>query len=148
MVFSVSSHLTLTLFFLLAVVIFSMPQLSASKCIQQQSDPESALKSLGFNDVQKLTDTLQGGIYRGSYSLNGSVQSMVMKTANLYLLQNGLASIDNKLIAVKEDILYEAVILKYLTQCIYCPPSIIKYHMFFQSYVLALFFSFVASNRH
>ena len=105
-----------------------------SHVFHEQVSIDSVLKSAGFDTINKITDTLQGSIWRGSYqTLDGKTDSVAIKVTNKYLQQHSLAIFDNKSTSVQENILYEAAILKYLTDDDKCPQSIIKYHQLYQT---------------
>ena len=89
--------------------------------------------------MDKISNTLQGSIYRGYIESNRGSKSVVIKVANQYLQQKGLAIHNNEVIKVQEDIVHEAGILKYLSDDDECPRSIVKYHQFYKSYVLYLY---------
>ena len=109
-----------------------MSQPALPKSIQQPSI-EDDLKSLGFIKVERIVQTLQGSIWRGYYE---SHKTLVIKVSNRNLHKLGLATVNNQLVPVMENVLYEASILKYLTEDNKCPQSIVKYHNTFKTYVL------------
>eukprot|EP01084_Bolivina_argentea_P161103 280462_1 len=92
---------------------------------------KQVLNKAGFKHVQKKTDTLQGTIYKGvKKSTNKQV---VIKVTNKYLHQNNLAIAYNKKHQnIKENILSEASILKFLTEKKNTPKSMITYRGFLE----------------
>ena len=58
---------------------------------------------------------------------------MVIKVANQYLQQNSLAQVGDKQVPVKEDIIWESAILKYLSEDKEFPQSIVKFERLFQT---------------
>eukprot|EP01084_Bolivina_argentea_P238144 400091_1 len=94
----------------------------------------STLKRIGFNDGTKLSDTLQGMIWRAEkINANGEIETAVIKITNQYLHAHSAAFVKNKLYKVKENVLTEQSILKYLTHDDNCPESIIQFYNFFKT---------------
>eukprot|EP01084_Bolivina_argentea_P027752 51553_1 len=90
---------------------------------------KSTLQQIGFDRSTKITDTLQGSIYRASNSQN----NVVCKITNINLHNESAALVDGKIFKCNENIQLESSILKYLTQHKDCPPSIVKFISFSQS---------------
>eukprot|EP01084_Bolivina_argentea_P258214 435217_1 len=94
------------------------------------SEISDALNKIGFVECTKIDDSLQGGIYRAK---SKSLQSAVIKVSNQSLCHNSSAIIGHKSYKVKENILLEKSILKFLTQQKHCPDSIVKFMSFFKT---------------
>eukprot|EP01084_Bolivina_argentea_P158447 276005_1 len=102
---------------------------SKSICLYDQSDNMiSVLTNIGFRQISKIADTLQGGIYSATHDEN--CKSMVIKVTNRYLHNQSSALINNNLYNCNENIIIESNILKYLTQKSHCPDSIVKFVSF------------------
>ena len=95
-------------------------------------------KKIGLFQGKKITDTLQGSIWRAlTCTTNGvgKMKSVVIKRTNQTLFDQSCAVIQSKIFSVQENILMEKSILKYLTQSGDCPNSIVKFQCFFKTYV-------------
>eukprot|EP01084_Bolivina_argentea_P158448 276006_1 len=92
------------------------------------------LQKIGLSKIAKITDTLQGSIWRGvSEGKDKSMSNSVVKVTDQTLHRQSVSVINNQRIQINENILVEQSILKFLTQHKSCPPSIVKYRRFFQS---------------
>ena len=101
------------------------------------------LNKVGLVEAKKVTETLQGSIWRATSQSQSSLgcretESVVIKVTNQYLQKNSLAQIGNQQIPVQEDILLESSILKFLTENEKCPKSIVKFRRFFKTSVYVL----------
>eukprot|EP01084_Bolivina_argentea_P128248 226725_1 len=88
-----------------------------------------------YNPV-KIADTLQGSIWRASTTTNHTTNAstVVVKVTKKEQHKNSIAICENKVYHnVKENILLEQSILKYLTQLQDCPESIAKFVSFFKT---------------
>eukprot|EP01084_Bolivina_argentea_P204047 348412_1 len=93
--------------------------------------PSDILARMGFSNLCKITDTLQGTIWRATNYLN---QRVVIKTTNRYLHSNAMSKINGQTMRhVQENIQLEQSILKFLTQNDDCPSSIVKFDKFFET---------------
>eukprot|EP01083_Nonionella_stella_P170020 577762_1 len=93
----------------------------------------NAFKHAPFELVNpvKLADTLQGSIWRATTSPSCTV---VLKLTNREHHMNSTATCNNTLYHnIKENIVLEQSILKYVTQDTDCPQSIAKFVAFFQT---------------
>eukprot|EP00485_Elphidium_margaritaceum_P011448 CAMPEP_0202693398 /NCGR_PEP_ID=MMETSP1385-20130828/7525_1 /ASSEMBLY_ACC=CAM_ASM_000861 /TAXON_ID=933848 /ORGANISM="Elphidium margaritaceum" /LENGTH=343 /DNA_ID=CAMNT_0049349075 /DNA_START=34 /DNA_END=1065 /DNA_ORIENTATION=- len=99
----------------------------------------NVMKNVGLTSVTKLSGSLQGGVWKAVLQLDSdpaadeinskSMSVVIVKTANKVLAQKKLALVSQKLYQVREDIVLEAMILKYLTvHQLDCPASIIKFY--------------------
>eukprot|EP01083_Nonionella_stella_P164585 545185_1 len=86
---------------------------------------KSSLKGVGFGEVIKVADTLQGIILKAVQQ--PSNQRVAIKMANKYLHKNAVAYCNGKYYNVKENILMEATILKYLSEQQDVPRSLVRY---------------------
>eukprot|EP01084_Bolivina_argentea_P220868 374234_1 len=94
----------------------------------------SVLKQVGFDDCVKITDSLQGSVWRATQlTPDGQINRFVIKTANQFLYAHSKGLVHGKSYQIKEDIVLEQSILKYLTQDTDCPNSIVKWHHFFKT---------------
>eukprot|EP01083_Nonionella_stella_P015107 42269_1 len=85
----------------------------------------------------KISDTLQGSIWRASTTDNSTV---VVKVTDRSQYTNSTATFNNKVYHnIKEDIVLEQSILKHLTQREDCPESLTKFIAFFETDDLYLF---------
>jgi len=89
------------------------------------------LQKSGFIEVRKVSDTLQGSIWRGSESV--TKKETVFKITNKYLHSNSMAVLNNTLHSASENVLLEASILKHLSSQPTMPRSITKYFGFFEN---------------
>eukprot|EP01084_Bolivina_argentea_P179734 310554_1 len=89
-------------------------------------------KKIGFTNAKKITDTLQGSIWRvyKTASEPGESTNFVIKITNKCLHKYSIGIVGNSTYSVSEDILAEQCILKYLTLQNQCPKSIVKFHRF------------------
>eukprot|EP01084_Bolivina_argentea_P101902 182630_1 len=87
------------------------------------------LHKVGYDVATKLTNTLQGSIWRAS----NNNETSVIKVTNIFMHKHKLAIINGKQHTIQEDILLEKSILKYITQFKNCPKSIVKYKRFFRT---------------
>ena len=108
-----------------------MSRSPSSKMIQSSDKSISkTLTKLGLSSIYKISKSLQGAVWRGKYNN----EKLVIKVTNCHLQEQSLAHFgNNKLVPVDEDIISEAMILKYLSQDSKCPKSIVKYGNFFKS---------------
>eukprot|EP00485_Elphidium_margaritaceum_P010430 CAMPEP_0202708182 /NCGR_PEP_ID=MMETSP1385-20130828/20435_1 /ASSEMBLY_ACC=CAM_ASM_000861 /TAXON_ID=933848 /ORGANISM="Elphidium margaritaceum" /LENGTH=341 /DNA_ID=CAMNT_0049367095 /DNA_START=36 /DNA_END=1058 /DNA_ORIENTATION=- len=97
-----------------------------------------AMRLRGFQPkaVAVLANTLQGVVWDATV-LNPAKKNdndrVVVKMTNRYLHENGIAATKNKILTVKENIVLEASIMKYLSTFKDLPKSIVRFHDFFQS---------------
>lgn len=117
---------------------------------------ENRLKGLlqksGYENAVKLTDSLQGSIWR---AMNKTTKdSVVIKATQKNLHQHGIVIINGMPVDVEEDIIKETAILKYLTEFEFeseseqnhdkqtkkaIPNSFVKYIDSFQTYAIYIF---------
>jgi serine/threonine protein kinase len=93
------------------------------------------LTQIGLVDCTKITDTLQGSIWRAwndSHDEGVSNKPAAIKITNQQLHKHSISIANDKIYHVNEDILLEQSILRYLTQQ-NCPKSIVKFHQFFKT---------------
>ena len=90
----------------------------------------NVLRKMGYENPSKICDTLQGSIWRASET--NTHKSVCVKVTNQKLYKESKAFIDGRSFSIKEDVLMEKDILKYLTQQAKCPNSIVKYVNFFK----------------
>eukprot|EP01084_Bolivina_argentea_P032028 59252_1 len=88
------------------------------------------LQYFGFEQETKITDTLQGAVYRASknYKTNS-----VIKVTKKILHETRKAIVSGRVFNVTENIVTESKILQYLSQQRDCPKSIIKFQQFFST---------------
>eukprot|EP01083_Nonionella_stella_P304480 1058364_1 len=98
--------------------------------LSHSNDLCTTFEKIGLMNATKITDTLQGCIYRGS---NENEQSVVMKVTDQYLHAQSSAMVDGHTYHCAENVLVEQSILKYLTLCKDCPDSIVQFLLFFQT---------------
>eukprot|EP00484_Ammonia_sp_Unknown_P014797 CAMPEP_0197072844 /NCGR_PEP_ID=MMETSP1384-20130603/210301_1 /TAXON_ID=29189 /ORGANISM="Ammonia sp." /LENGTH=330 /DNA_ID=CAMNT_0042511665 /DNA_START=67 /DNA_END=1059 /DNA_ORIENTATION=- len=96
------------------------------------------LRKVGMTNASKITDTLQGNIWRASamivdHSSQPAPSSVVIKVADRYLQENKLAKVGNQRVKVAENILTEAKIMQILSANKDCPASIVKFYQFFKT---------------
>eukprot|EP01084_Bolivina_argentea_P042691 78700_1 len=93
---------------------------------------ETALKQVGFVNIKKKANTLQGIVFKALNKFTN--KNIVIKTCNKSLHKNKIAAVQSgeKYVAVKEDIISEAAITKYITESEGVPKSIAKFYDFFQ----------------
>ena len=117
-----------------------MASRAASNTIMKtkSEDIQCSLKSVGYKVVAQIATTLQGSIWRAYNSANKPV---VIKVANKYLHKQGLAIVNGKPVKVKENILHEAGIMKYLMDTGDCPASIVRFIDFIETYALSILYS-------
>eukprot|EP01084_Bolivina_argentea_P050215 92334_1 len=126
----------------------ALPQITIES-FQNSKKVYRRLVKMCFINPTKVTDTLQGSIWRATKSqTNQSARYIydpssctVIKVTNRYLHQLQVGIIGTSTYRVNEDILLEQSILKYLTQQTKCPHSIVKFHRFFktnQNYYLVM----------
>lgn len=82
-------------------------------------------------------DSLDSVDINSSSELLKNATSTVIKVTNKYLHEKEIGIINDTIYHVQEDILKEAKILNILTSSDNCPKSIVKYHNFFQRYILS-----------
>eukprot|EP01084_Bolivina_argentea_P199435 341250_1 len=92
---------------------------------------QHALSNVGFANPCKLTNTLQGSIWRASSS-KSSKTDVIIKVANKNLHAESAVVIGGNKYNVHENILSETTIQRYLTKN-NCPNSIVKYIDSFQT---------------
>eukprot|EP01083_Nonionella_stella_P089301 249145_1 len=90
------------------------------------------LQKVGLVSATKLTNSLQGSIWRAA-SKDGGDKFSVTKVTSQYLHEKSMSVVDNQAYAVNEDILLEQSILKFLTQNTNCPKSIVRFERFFKT---------------
>eukprot|EP01084_Bolivina_argentea_P098629 177240_1 len=98
-------------------------------------DMNHILNTIGLTGT-KITQTLQGSIWRVSNkksSLLNTPETAILKITSQHLHQQSTATVCGKKYKVDENIITEQNILKYLTQQIDCPDTIVKYQWFFQN---------------
>eukprot|EP01083_Nonionella_stella_P063555 165125_1 len=93
-------------------------------------DLSATLNNAGFTNLTKISDTLQGNLYKALKTSTN--ENIVIKITNKHLHENSIAIINNTKYTIKENILLEASILKHITTQQDAPKSIIKFHNFFQ----------------
>lgn len=117
---------------------------------------------IGIDNAYKLCHSLQGTIWRASFRDHADDSSckpkrVVVKVADRYLQQHSLAQIGNKTVSVRENILSEAKLLKFITRNKSCPKSIVQFHKLFRTqheYFLVMedggssLFDFVVKAHH
>eukprot|EP01084_Bolivina_argentea_P064886 118282_1 len=95
------------------------------------------LKGIGITNAKKITNTLQGSIWRTSQypwsNTSCDILASVIKITNRRLHRHSLGVIAGTTFKVSEDILLEQSILKYLTEDKDCPKSIVRYYKFVQT---------------
>eukprot|EP00485_Elphidium_margaritaceum_P002541 CAMPEP_0202694766 /NCGR_PEP_ID=MMETSP1385-20130828/8537_1 /ASSEMBLY_ACC=CAM_ASM_000861 /TAXON_ID=933848 /ORGANISM="Elphidium margaritaceum" /LENGTH=349 /DNA_ID=CAMNT_0049350669 /DNA_START=41 /DNA_END=1090 /DNA_ORIENTATION=+ len=100
------------------------------------------LKHVGYNTASKITDTLQGNIWRAycvpesdveSPRSKSSAKTVAVKVTSQLLQEQGYGIVNSKKYRVEENIICEQSILKYLTHCDECPPSLVRFHRFFKT---------------
>eukprot|EP01083_Nonionella_stella_P085173 236035_1 len=106
--------------------------------IDEKSNPNlaiiSVLHRVGFDHCSKISDSLQGSVWRATRtSPKGETKRFVIKATSQFLYTHSQGIVNGKSYAIKEDILLEQSILKYLTQDDDCPASIVQWHQFFKS---------------
>eukprot|EP01083_Nonionella_stella_P218367 783108_1 len=89
------------------------------------------LKKIGLTNATKISQTLQGSIWRATHSAEN--ESMVIKVTDKAMHQQHFSVIDGTKFHVQEDILLEQSILKYISQFEDCPDSIVQFKRFFKS---------------
>eukprot|EP00484_Ammonia_sp_Unknown_P030465 CAMPEP_0197038604 /NCGR_PEP_ID=MMETSP1384-20130603/15516_1 /TAXON_ID=29189 /ORGANISM="Ammonia sp." /LENGTH=337 /DNA_ID=CAMNT_0042469061 /DNA_START=31 /DNA_END=1044 /DNA_ORIENTATION=- len=109
----------------------------SQSCDKHDKKVVHILNKVGVIDARKLTQTLQGSIWKASLvSTNGDNDSdapkaVAVKVTDRYLQEHGLARIGDQTYCVQEDIVYEAKLLQSVTASKQCPDSIVKFHRFF-----------------
>eukprot|EP01083_Nonionella_stella_P225156 800772_1 len=102
---------------------------------QYNAELNRIFKTIGYESGTKITNTLQGSIWRICKTNNESQPSTsILKIANQFLQKHKKATLNGHTYNVKEDIISEKNILKYLTEQKDCPHTIIKYNSFFQTH--------------
>eukprot|EP01084_Bolivina_argentea_P128059 226411_1 len=84
---------------------------------------------LGYESGTKITETLQGAVWR----VSKTPQTAVIKITNKRLHKHSTAIINGKTYSVKENIIKEQSILKYLSAQNNCPSSMVKFKQFAES---------------
>ena len=79
-----------------------------------------------------------GSIWR---AFNDDEQTVIIKATNRHYHQQSIARIGhNKTTCkVKENILREAYILKFISEQVFAPPSIVKYYNFMKRYIYIIY---------
>eukprot|EP01084_Bolivina_argentea_P150887 263438_1 len=95
-----------------------------------EADLKAAFYKVGYINVSKIADTLQGSLYKAEEKLTN--EPIVIKITSKHLHKHSLAFVNNKYHPVNENILFEATILKHLTKQKDVPQSMIKYRRFFE----------------
>eukprot|EP01083_Nonionella_stella_P089302 249146_1 len=103
-----------------------MPQSKHDKQVSR------VLRKVGLVSATKLTNTIQGSIWRASSS-DARDKTSVTKVTSRYLHDKSISVVNNTTYAVNEDILLEQSILKFLTQNQNCPKSIVQFEYFFKT---------------
>eukprot|EP01083_Nonionella_stella_P074428 201905_1 len=95
----------------------------------------TGFRKIGIKKATKITDTLQGSIWRASIKLHGSSvsENLVIKVTDHNQHANAICVVDQKEYHCQEDIVLEQSILKYLTECSECPSSIVKFRRFYKT---------------
>eukprot|EP01083_Nonionella_stella_P286986 976793_1 len=93
------------------------------------------LKKIGFTQGTKIVDTLQGSIWRAEKKKKTSPgETAIIKITDQHLHKHSLTvPINGNRYHVKEDILLEQSILKYLTEQENVPKSVVKFEKFCRS---------------
>ena len=86
------------------------------------------LSKIGYSQPQKVTDTLQGSIWRAFQ--NSTKKNVVIKITNRKLSNNNKMILNGLEYRVEENIKQEQAILKYLTANKKCVESIVKFNDF------------------
>jgi len=76
------------------------------------SPVKNVLNKTGFKPTSKIAKTLQGSVYN---AVNSNGIKCVLKRTSVQLHDMGIARVNNKFYKVKENIINEAKIMKYLT---------------------------------
>jgi len=94
---------------------------------------ESILHKEGFIKTERVTDSLQGSVWKAQQW--ATKQEVVIKVTNRELHERGVVILHGKTIPVYEDCMKEKHLLRYLTKKHEkeAPPSIVKYVDFFKS---------------
>lgn len=110
-----------------------------AKPIDQDNTPkkikltnEEYIKMAGYDDIKRITQSLQGNIWRATQRI--SKKHVAIKSSNISLHEKSIVIDNNNTYKVEEDILKETAILNYLCQQNKCPDSIIKYIATFKRY--------------
>jgi len=102
--------------------------------IANQNRVKSALTHIshgGFSGIHRIQRTLQGAIYR---VCDENDNPLIVKVTNRFLHERRIAELANQTFhGIKEDIVSEANIVKYLCAQHECPLSIVRYVSFFKS---------------
>eukprot|EP00486_Rosalina_sp_Unknown_P008310 CAMPEP_0201594492 /NCGR_PEP_ID=MMETSP0190_2-20130828/191789_1 /ASSEMBLY_ACC=CAM_ASM_000263 /TAXON_ID=37353 /ORGANISM="Rosalina sp." /LENGTH=371 /DNA_ID=CAMNT_0048054119 /DNA_START=71 /DNA_END=1182 /DNA_ORIENTATION=+ len=87
----------------------------------------------GGSSLFKFVTDAHKLIQLGKLEVSHWTKAIVIKVANKYLQENALARVGTTTVAVYEDVISEAGILKYLTEDDKCPKSIVKFDRFFKT---------------
>eukprot|EP01084_Bolivina_argentea_P044679 82207_1 len=100
---------------------------------QYNEEVARIFKKLGYETGIKISDTLQGSIWRISKTNHKSAQqdTSILKVTSKFLQKHKKASFNGQTYNVKEDIISEQNILKFLTEQKDCSDTIVKYKWFF-----------------
>eukprot|EP01084_Bolivina_argentea_P037928 70133_1 len=110
--------------------------------MSQSTETETVLHVLKHAPIQlsnpvKITDTLQGSIWRAStinHSSPSSTNTVVLKLTSKHQHKHSISIVDNTVHHdVKENIILEQTILKHLTCRPNCPQTITKFIAFFET---------------
>eukprot|EP01084_Bolivina_argentea_P174161 301670_1 len=91
------------------------------------------LRNVGLVSSTKLTDSIQGSIWRSRSGDGPSPTPFVTKVTRRHLHENSISVMNDTVYTVEEDILLEQSILKFLTQNTDCPQSIVRFQSFFKT---------------
>eukprot|EP01083_Nonionella_stella_P027569 75966_1 len=89
------------------------------------------INAAGYTLRDKITDTLQGGLWRALQ--RSTNKSVVIKVTQHYLHNNHICIVHGKKVKIQENIKKETKILKQLSRDKRCPASMVKYIDSFQS---------------
>jgi len=113
----------------------TMEELEAQRRQQAAAERKQRkiLAKIGYSEPQKLTDTLQGSIWRAFQ--NSTKGNVVIKITNRKLSNANTMVLNGLEYRVEENIKQEQAILKYLTSNEKCVDSIVKFNDFVKSNV-------------
>eukprot|EP01083_Nonionella_stella_P135377 411831_1 len=92
---------------------------------------KSIMSNVGYIDAVKITDSLQGSIWRSRHAETNL--PVVIKITNKKLHEKQIIIVNGTQYRVYEDILKEKMLLKYLSTDETCPNSLVKYLTEFES---------------
>eukprot|EP01084_Bolivina_argentea_P080926 146556_1 len=101
------------------------------ECRANNTKSKPTTRKPGYIFKTKICSTLQGEIWQCIQQ--NTNKKVVIKKTDLNLHQNGIIYLNGQEIKVQENILTEKSILKYLSDDIKCPKSIVKYIDSFKS---------------